>query len=151
MSERFTFTAEDLDALPRWYAHDCPHGPHRGPEGPDEDIMACYSCGGTPYAVRRAGCPGGPTDAWHPTDDEPGITLSNALHDRTGTTREARTLSGCDVGREIWDDVYEKWVTIASITHHPDGDVTVCFPEPYALTATHYPPTSLVPVRGRDE
>lgn len=33
----------------------CPYTPHRGPQGPNEDIAVCGSCGSLSYALRPAG------------------------------------------------------------------------------------------------
>lgn len=30
----------------------CPEGPHRGPEGPNEDLDQCFYCWGISYAMR---------------------------------------------------------------------------------------------------
>jgi hypothetical protein len=34
---------------------DCPHGLHRGPEGPNEDLAQCPACWGASYAMRPEG------------------------------------------------------------------------------------------------
>ena len=34
---------------------DCPDGPHRGPEGPNEDLMQCRRCWGLSHSKRPAG------------------------------------------------------------------------------------------------
>lgn len=48
-----------LDALPLpavcWppiQQSECPNAPHRGPEGPNEDIGQCHRCWGMSYAMR---------------------------------------------------------------------------------------------------
>lgn len=33
----------------------CPDGPHRAPEGPNEDVSQCTTCWGLSYALRPAG------------------------------------------------------------------------------------------------
>ncbi len=33
----------------------CPQGPHRGPQGPNEDISQCYWCGSPDHVLRRWG------------------------------------------------------------------------------------------------
>lgn len=30
----------------------CPMGPHRGPEGPNEDVACCHLCGSVDYELR---------------------------------------------------------------------------------------------------
>jgi hypothetical protein len=40
---------------------DCPYGPHRGPEGPNEDTNVCGSCGQGSYSKR----PIGESFGWH--------------------------------------------------------------------------------------
>jgi hypothetical protein len=42
----------------------CPLGPHRGPQGPNEDIAQCYYCGMPTYALR----PWGETFGHHADD-----------------------------------------------------------------------------------
>jgi hypothetical protein len=51
-----------LDALPlpvvNWppiSRADCPAGPHRGPEGPNEDIAQCHQCWSVDHALRPEG------------------------------------------------------------------------------------------------
>ena len=34
---------------------DCPYAPHRGPEGPNEDLAQCWECGSISYARRPQG------------------------------------------------------------------------------------------------
>lgn len=65
---------------------------------------------------------------------------------RTGTTREARTLSGCDVGREVL--VYgDGWTRIDQIDHYHGGvDIYLASNE-----ELHFAPTDTVTIRGRDE
>lgn len=33
----------------------CPIGPHRGPQGPNEDLAQCAGCGSVSYAMRPEG------------------------------------------------------------------------------------------------
>lgn len=38
-----------------WFTHDpdnCPDAPHRGPEGPNEDVAQCGRCGSLTFAMR---------------------------------------------------------------------------------------------------
>lgn len=46
-----------LSALFPYYgqADLCPDGPHRGPEGPNEDITQCAGCGSVTYVMRPPG------------------------------------------------------------------------------------------------
>jgi hypothetical protein len=37
------------------HPEDCPDGPHRGPEGPNEDIAACWRCGMPSWVMRPDG------------------------------------------------------------------------------------------------
>jgi hypothetical protein len=34
---------------------DCPNAPHRGPQGPNEDISSCWLCAGPSWALRPEG------------------------------------------------------------------------------------------------
>lgn len=34
---------------------DCPHGPHRGPQGPNEDVAQCGVCWSLSYEMRPEG------------------------------------------------------------------------------------------------
>lgn len=34
------------------FSGDCPHGPHRGPQGPNEDISQCGTCLAPSWAMR---------------------------------------------------------------------------------------------------
>lgn len=36
-------------------AQHCPDGPHRGPQGPNEDLAQCRHCGSPTWALRPAG------------------------------------------------------------------------------------------------
>jgi hypothetical protein len=42
-------------SFPRWFAFGCADGPHRGPEGPNEDISQCGTCWAPSHALRPAG------------------------------------------------------------------------------------------------
>lgn len=47
-----------------WRELSCPEGPHRGPQGPNEDIAVCQTCGSPTYEMRTAG----ETFGWHADD-----------------------------------------------------------------------------------
>jgi hypothetical protein len=52
-----------------WFARirrelSCPDGPHRGPQGPNEDFGQCPTCGSITWAKR----PAGETFGWHADD-----------------------------------------------------------------------------------
>lgn len=57
---------------------DCPHAPHRGPEGPNEDLAQCFACGMPSYSMRPWGetighhLPDCALPVWHPSFCEPG-------------------------------------------------------------------------------
>jgi hypothetical protein len=34
---------------------ECPNGPHRGPQGPNEDLAQCLACWGVSYEMRPEG------------------------------------------------------------------------------------------------
>lgn len=55
------------DALPwgqMYVPEECPHGPHRGPQGPNEDLAQCYFC----YSPSRTMRPWGETYGRHTED-----------------------------------------------------------------------------------
>ncbi|AMS02708.1 hypothetical protein BJD55_gp058 [Gordonia phage Yvonnetastic] len=48
-----------------WYPiSNCPKGPHRGPQGPNEDVSVCDVCWMMSYSMR----PEGETFGWHIAD-----------------------------------------------------------------------------------
>lgn len=44
-----------MSALWPFYGKECPRGPHRGPQGPNEDISQCGLCGSGSYSLRPEG------------------------------------------------------------------------------------------------
>ena len=45
----------DLAAVPHFTPATCPEGPHRGPEGPNEDLAQCPRCWGVSWELRPEG------------------------------------------------------------------------------------------------
>jgi hypothetical protein len=45
----------DIPGFARVSPEDCPYGPHRGPEGPNEDLAQCFPCGSPSYVMRPWG------------------------------------------------------------------------------------------------
>ena len=74
------------------------------------------------------------------------------MSDRTGVTREARTLSGADVGRLILTPRGE-WKTIGMIIHDDEEQyVQISIYDERGYSSTFEPfPTDTVTIRGRDE
>lgn len=48
---------DEIDNEPLWPYRGkvCPDGPHRGPEGPNEDMGQCGKCGGFSFSMRPEG------------------------------------------------------------------------------------------------
>lgn len=48
---------DEIDQEPIWpyLGKTCPGEPHRGPEGPNEDIGQCSKCGGLSFSMRPEG------------------------------------------------------------------------------------------------
>lgn len=69
---------------------------------------------------------------------------------RTGTPREARTLSGCDVGREV-SVAGDQWYPIIRIEHHERGVMIAVDHSDLRHYTLHRKATDLVTIRGRDE
>ena len=74
------------------------------------------------------------------------------MSDRTGITREARTLSGCDVGRAILTP-HGDWKTISQIIHDDEEQyVLIGTLDERGYMGTFNPwSTDTVTIRGRDE
>lgn len=70
------------------------------------------------------------------------------MSDRTGITREAGTLSGCDVGREVWNSHSEAWEPLQRINHSCYNSVDVKTRTGMWIYLT---PADTVQIRGRDE
>jgi hypothetical protein len=70
------------------------------------------------------------------------------LTEHTGITREARSLSGCDVGREAL--LGNSWKIIAAV-HHDDISTRIDWGEAWGEQNRFLAPTDTVTIRGRDE
>lgn len=70
---------------------------------------------------------------------------------RTGVTREARTLSGRDVGKLVWIEC--EWRVIFRIIHYDNRTIIEYHLNLDAGTTyqAHLAPTDTVTIRGRDE
>ncbi|MCE3550713.1 hypothetical protein LWC33_04490 [Pseudonocardia sp. RS11V-5] len=58
MSDEFHVIVLREDEPMRWPpipAGECPHGPHRGPQGPDEDLSQCPQCWSASWTFRAEG------------------------------------------------------------------------------------------------